>query len=150
MKIYVIEDNQLKADLICAYLQEHFTDASIRLYGSFQTGLKAIETTCPDIVLLDMNLPTFDRGPNVREGRNRPLGGYDLMRKLRLRDISTRVVVITQLEHFGEGEDEMSFAEMTTLCTKEFPSMFVGSVYLSPSDNEWQDDLNNLIPNNYI
>ncbi len=44
----------------------------------------------------------------------------------------------------------MSFAEMTTLCTKEFPSMFVGSVYFSPSDNEWQDDLNNLIPNNYI
>lgn len=148
MKVYVIEDNQLKADLICAYLQEQLIDASVRLYGSFQSGLKAIEAECPDIVLLDMNLPTFDRGPNVREGRNRPLGGYELMRKLRLRDISPRVVVITQLEFFGDGEDEMSFAELTALCTKEFPSMFAGSVYFSPSDNEWQDELNNILLGN--
>lgn len=144
----MIEDNPLKADRICSYLEEQFPAATISLYGSFQSGLKAIEDASPDIVLLDMNLPTFDRGPNVREGRNRPLGGYDLMRKLRLRNILPRVVVITQLESFGDGEDEMSFDELTVLCEKEFPSMFAGSVYFSSSDNEWQEDLTRLMNNN--
>ena len=148
MKIYVIEDNPIKAERICSYLEEVFpASTSIFLYGSFQTGLKAIEDASPDIVLLDMNLPTFDRGPNVREGRNRPLGGHDLMRKLRRRNIFPRVVVITQLESFGDGEDEMSFDELTALCEKDFPTMFAGSVYFSSSDNEWQEELLHIIQN---
>ena len=147
MKIYVIEDNPLKAERICALLEEQTPVPIVHVFGSFQSGLKAIESDTPDVVLLDMNLPTFDRGPNVREGRNRPLGGYDLMRKLRLRRISPRVVVITQLESFGDGENEMSFDELTVLCEKDFPEMFAGSIYFSSSDNDWQEELTNLLRN---
>jgi len=69
------------------------------------------------------------------------------MRKLRRRNIFPRVVVITQLESFGDGEDEMSFDELTALCEKDFPTMFAGSVYFSSSDNEWQEELLHIIQN---
>lgn len=75
----------------------------------------------------------------------RPIGGYDLMRKMRLRKISTAVVVVTQLESFGEGAEEVSFSEITSICEKEFNDFFKGSVYFGQDDEAWQDVLDSII-----
>jgi hypothetical protein len=88
-----------------------------------------------------MTIPTFDRGHNKREGRLRPLGGYDLMRKLKLRNTRTHVIVVTQIETFGEGEDEVSFSEISARCKREFPEMFLGSVYFRQGEVTWQNEL---------
>jgi DNA-binding response OmpR family regulator len=149
LNLYLVEDNPVKAERICAFLNDEHPHFEISVFGSFQSGLKAIAKTTPDILILDMTLPTFDRKPNSREGRIRPLGGYDLMRKLKLRDIVTRVVVLTQLEAFGEGDDEVSFEEITMRCRAEFPSMFKGSIYFSPSDIDWQGPLATILSEQY-
>lgn len=145
MIIYLIEDNQLKAKHIFDFIKARFPEFVVEIFGSFQSGLRAIESRAPDLILLDMTIPTFDRQPNGREGRMRPIGGYDLMRKMRLRKISTAVVVVTQLESFGEGAEEVSFSEITSICEKEFNDFFKGSVYFGQDDEAWQDVLDSII-----
>lgn len=145
MITYIIEDSPLKAGLIQRFLSEQFPNLTISLAGSYQSGLKLIQSAVPKLVLLDMTLPNFDRLPNAREGRLRPTGGYDMMRKIKLKGIETQIIVITQLESFGEGEDEVSFEEITSRCSREFPATFVGSVYFDQRESAWQDSLKNLI-----
>ena len=76
MKIYIIEDNLVKVEKIKSFLNDEMpTSSKVSFYYSFNSGLKAIKEAPPDLILLDMTLPTFDRRPNVREGRSRPLEG---------------------------------------------------------------------------
>lgn len=145
MLTYIIEDSPLKAELLQQFLKERFSSLTIKVQGSYQSGLKLVQTHPPDLILLDMTLPNFDRVPNAREGRLRPLGGYDMMRKIRLRNIQTRIIVVTQLESFGDGDDEVSFEEMSLRCAREFPEVYLGSVYFDQRESAWQDDLEALI-----
>jgi len=145
MLIYVVEDDFLKANRITAYLHESIPDVEVRIMGSFQSGLRAIQQLTPDLVILDMTLPTFDRAGSDREGRLRPLGGYDLMRKLIHHSLCVPVVVVTQLETFGEGTDRVTFPELIDRCHRDFPTIFRGAVYFRQSDSTWQNELLKLI-----
>ncbi len=145
MLIYIIEDSPTKAAQLTTFLKERWSCAHIRLFASFQSGLREVESVSPDLIVLDMTLPTFDRKANGREGRLRPLGGYDLMRKMRLKQISARVVVITQLESFGEGEETVNLGDITSRCEREFPDFFIGSVYFDQSAGNWKTQLDDLL-----
>jgi DNA-binding NarL/FixJ family response regulator len=145
MNIFIIEDDLLKLKKIEDFLYSMLPDAILNNYGSFNSGLRACENSSPDLVILDMALPTFDRQPNKREGRLRPLGGYDLLRKFSLKELSTKAIVVTQLTEFGDGVEEMSFGEISQICLDEFPEIFLGSVYFGQASLEWQNKLQDLI-----
>jgi CheY-like chemotaxis protein len=146
MRIYIVEDSPIKANNLVTFVSDLLGDTQdIHLYVSFQSGLKAIEANPPDTLILDMTLPTFDRRPNAREGRLRPLGGYDIMRKLKLKGIYTKIIVVTQLESFGDDEDEVSFKEITAQCHREFPDVFLGSVYYDQNGTNWRPHLQQLL-----
>ena len=141
----MVEDDPLKASRLTTYLSDRFPEAILTIFGSYQSGLKGIRDSEPDFVILDMTLPTFDRSPNVREGRIRPLGGYELMRKVRLHRFKTRIIVVTQLEAFGEGEDRVSFAEINARCLAEFPEFFLGGVQFKQGNDAWKDAIYSMI-----
>lgn len=147
MLTYIIEDSPLKANVLRCFLNERFSTLEIKIQGSYQSGLKLVQQAPPALIILDMTLPNFDRMPNSREGRLRPVGGYDMMRKIKLRNISTQIIVVTQLESFGEGGDEVSFDEMALRCAREFPDIYVGSVYFDQREAAWQDTLEAMIAN---
>lgn len=145
MLIYIVEDDDLKLEKLNGFLSSQLPNHHYKIGGSYQSGLRLIENETPDLVILDMTLPTFDRAPNAREGRPRPLGGYDLLRKLQLRKIDTKIIILTQLVSFGEDSNKVSFNEITERCRMEFPELFVDSVYFDQGDISWQISLLNLI-----
>lgn len=146
INIYIIEDNNLKATSISDFFNQEFHGIlNISIFSSFQSGLRAIEKFHPNLIILDMTLPTFDRKPNAREGRMRPLGGYDLMHKMVHKSIASDVIVVTQLETFGEGEEEISFLEITERCKNDFQEFFLGSVYFDQGGINWQPLLKSLV-----
>ncbi|WP_025040678.1 response regulator [Nitrosospira briensis] len=145
-KALIVEDSALKATNISSFLAKDFPFLPpATISGSFQSAIRAISETKPDLIILDMTLPTFDRKPNSREGRLRPLGGYDLMCKMNHKSLSAQIVVVTQLETFGEGDEEISLSEITCRCERNFPNLFVGSVYYDQSGMNWQTELRRLV-----
>jgi len=151
MLIYLIEDSTPKAERIVEFLEKEFHRFSVRTFGSFNSGLSAIEALVPKLVLLDMTLPNFDRRPNTREGRLRALGGYELMRKLKLRRLKPAVIIVSQLEEFGEGSNTVTFPEIVERCANEFPDLLRGSVYFGQGSNSaWQLELAELLSPFYL
>ncbi len=140
--IYIIEDSCLKAENILATLEMGLSvEQETKHFLSYQSGLKGLLDQAPDIVILDMTLPTFDRKPYGREGRVRPLGGYDLLRKIKYKSIRTKVIVLTQLESFGEGQSKISLDEISDTCRSEFPGIFVESIYFEQTSEAWKASL---------
>ena len=128
-----------------SFLKTLGPEFDIEVFTSYQSGLKKLVDVMPDLIILDMSLPTFDRGGNQREGRLRPLGGYEIMRKLNLRNIEFKSIVVTQLESFGEGGSRVTFDEMNEKCKSEFPTKYLGSVFFGQSDDNWKSGLKELI-----
>lgn len=141
MRIFVIEDDLLKARSLGNFISVEFPELETEVFRSFRSGLSAIQAGLPSLVILDMTLPTYDRSPGVREGRLRPLGGYDLMRKVQRLKLRPIMIVVTQLESFGEGQNQVSFQEITARCEREFPAFFGGSVYYHPTSSSWGVEL---------
>ncbi len=145
MKINVVEDSPQKLEAIMSFLNKFYDSHDITVNLSFQSGLKSIRRDLSDIVILDMTLPTFDNKPGEREGRVRPLGGYDLMRKLKLKKVQTKVIVLTQLDSFGDGNETVGFKDVEDICKKEFSSMFVGMIRYKHSNDTWKNELKDLL-----
>ena len=145
MRAYLIEDDSLKSDKLIAFLKREFSFLEVSIARSFQSGLQLLASATPELVLLDMRLPTFDSLPQSREGRQRPLGGYDLMRKIKRGGMQCPVIIVTQLDSFGDGNDEVSFHEISQRCKREFPGMFFGSVYFPQTSSAWEGELAALI-----
>jgi CheY-like chemotaxis protein len=145
MRLYLIEDDSQKAESISQFLGRMHPAVCVELFGSYQSGLKAIERDAPDLIVLDMNLPTFDNLGALRGGRPRALGGYEILRKMRRKGLAVPVVVITQLESFGDGDSRVSFAEIIERCQNEFPQSFLGGVYYSRLSDAWQEEVRLLL-----
>jgi hypothetical protein len=145
MKIYMIEDNPLKAENVLVYINDILENVEVYIFESFQSGLKAILKEMPDLIVLDMTIPTFDRSGGDREGRLRPLGGMDLMKKLALRDLDFKAIVVTQLETFGEGDGKRTFEEINALCKSEFKGMYLGGFQYLQGSNNWKQGLSEVL-----
>lgn len=145
MRILVVEDDARKGDAIVALLKSILGEAEIDLARSYQSGMRSIVECMPDLLILDMSLPNYDAAPGQRSGKPRPLGGFEIMRKLRRSGIQTRSIVLTQLDHFGDGGQEYDFDDLTAKCRAEFPDTFLGSIYYAQSSSDWMGRLVEIV-----
>jgi len=52
--------------------------------------------------------------------------------------MATPSVVLTQLDHFGDGGQEYDFDGLDKKCRSEFPDSFVCSIYYAQSSSDWK------------
>lgn len=146
MNVLIIEDDPQKAERVMSVVNVAALDANIDVCRSYQSGLKFFESGKDiTLVILDVSLPTFDPEPDVRHGRPRPLGGYDIMRKMKRMKKTPAVVILTALENFGSPSQQYSFEQLSQKCAKEFPENFKGAIYYSQSRTAWRDQLIEVI-----
>lgn len=139
--VLVIEDDESKCAQICAVLTQNFESVEIFSARSYQSGLKELIRRPFDLVVLDMTMPTFDRGQNESGGRVRPFAGRDILEQVDRRGIYCRAVVVTGFEILGEGENEKTLRALSSELAERFPSIFCGSIHYNPAVNEWETEL---------
>ena len=146
MNVLIIEDDSQKAERVLSVVQRTAPLAKVDICRSYQSGLKFLEKeTDIALVILDVSLPTFDPEPKSRHGRPRPLGGYDIMRKMKRKKRTPAVVILTALENFGSSTQQYSFDQLSQKCAEEFPENFKGAIYYSQSRSGWRDQLIDII-----
>jgi hypothetical protein len=145
MRVVIVEDDRRKAERLFSAVSDIIDQAEIREARSYQSGLPLVLDFKPELLILDMSIPNFDVEPGVRSGKPRPLGGYDLLRKLRRRGFAVKTVVVTQLDHFGDGGNELTFKELSAKCSVEFHESFIGCVYYGQASSAWVCDLHRML-----
>jgi CheY-like chemotaxis protein len=131
--------DEFKSSQLESFIGSSFPSASVVTKVSYQSGLcEAVENT-PDIILLDMNLPNYD--PDSSEVETLLFAGREILQELNRLNICTMVVVVTQFEQFGEGADITTLEELSESLRKEFPGLYVGTVYYHPAQEDWKSAL---------
>jgi CheY-like chemotaxis protein len=107
------------------------------------------EAQVPDMLLLDMSLPTFDVGERESGGRPQGFGGIEILRHMTLAGISCPTIVITGYEAFlREAGKTVDISQMRTELEQEFPQCLSGVLqclsgvlHYNSTYDEWKSEL---------
>ncbi len=146
MKILLVEDDEDKRDEIIMLINEK-SNYDLAVVRSFQSALKAIKEDSFVLILLDMTIPTFDITPTDNGGRSQPFGGEMLLYEMVRRGINTKVIVVTQFDIFGKGEEEITLKDLDHRLRTKFKKNYLGSVQYGINYTGWKDILLNKIQN---
>ena len=88
---------------------------------SYKSGLKELINNGEDydFILMDMSMPNFDISEEEPDGgSHESFAGRDLLEQMKLREIESKVFIITQLDTFGESVNKLSLTEFAVPPTK--------------------------------
>lgn len=140
MKILLVEDDEDKRDQLISFIKLKIKSDLVET-RSFQSGLKSIKNDHFDLILLDMTMPTFDRTPTDDGGRTQPFGGEKLLYEMLRRGIITKVIVVTQFDIFGKGDEEITLIDLDLRLSEQFNNIYLGAIQYSIAYSSWQDRL---------
>lgn len=141
MRVLLIEDEDPKRRHILAELRRIVVGADIAVARSVTSALDAIEEINPDLLLLDMSLPTFDIGDQEDGGRPQGFGGIEILRYLELQEIRVPTIVITGYEAFPKAGGQLDLQGLRKELERDFPSIFLGLLHYNSSLEEWKHEL---------
>jgi CheY-like chemotaxis protein len=144
MKLLLVEDDEDKREQLIKFINEKIK-CDLSEVRSFQSGLKAIKENVYDLIILDMTMPTFDIHPKDSGGRSQPFGGEMLLYEMVRRGIKTKVIIVTQFDLFGKGEDEITLKDLDLRLFESFEYNYVGIVQYNITYSGWKDSLFQLI-----
>lgn len=139
--VLIVEDDPNKEAAIRSAILSTFPELRIEVRRSYQSGLAFAITEKPQIVLLDMTLPTWQDPNQDASGRARPFGGEEILRRLRKRGVRTRAIVVTQFESFGEGPEAKSLGALDAALRRDYPNLYCGYVFYEPTGTSWRGPL---------
>jgi CheY-like chemotaxis protein len=145
MKVLLVEDDENKVRRLNDFLRERYPAVYITNRRSLQSGLRYLLEEVSDLVLLDMNLPNYDITSEEPGGRLQAFAGREFLRQMSRRKIVIPVIVVTQLDYFGEGKGLITLAELKRELKGRFESVYRGTVYYHTSSDDWKKELLHLI-----
>lgn len=137
MKILIVEDDVNKLNALTALIDVRFPDVVSDTARSLVSGVRRTREWSPDIVLLDMTLPSYDQTAIDDGGAMEPFGGVEFLRQMRRYNLNPRVLVVTQFETFGEGRSLQTREQLASELETEFPGIFQGMLHYHASLEEW-------------
>lgn len=145
MTVLIIDDSDYKIESLEELLRPLPYVGKIRVARSFHGGLHAILSDKPDIILMDMSIPTSERDDGSPDGRDRMFGGRELMAEMQFHHVTAHVIVVTQFDQFGAPDQAITLEALLDELHNRFPSLFLGGVYYNIVDSGWKLKLVRLL-----
>lgn len=145
MRVLIVEDDPNKRRQLRQAVEATAQGVAVREATSYRSGMVALAEWCPDIVLLDMTLPTFDVTATDSGGRTRIFGGRDVLLEMQRNGLKARVFLVTQFESFGEGSKRRTLKELGEELASTFPDVFRGTIYYHPAQSDWKVEVDRAL-----
>jgi CheY-like chemotaxis protein len=144
MKILIAEDEAPKLAHLRAFVDGNLS-GTIFTARSVRSAIDSIEQNCPDLILLDMSLPTFEVSPGEPGGRPQGWGGAEVLRYMEYLGLSSSVIVVTQYEAFPTPGGSVDLSHLSDELRSEHPTLFKGVVHYTALNEEWHAALLRII-----
>ncbi|NBB16589.1 response regulator [Caulobacter sp. SLTY] len=145
MKILVVEDEDPKRANILAALSNQFPSFQPKIARSVSSAIKFLREEVPELILLDMSLPTFDIGPQESGGRPQGFGGIEVLRYIDRFELDVPVIVVTAYEAFAKAGQQIDLNGLANQLSDAHPVNFRGIVYYNSVFEAWREELFRLM-----
>ena len=139
MKILVVEDDQLKLKDIQRFVEKVCEGVHVDSAESYATAVSMCYSVMYDFVVLDMNIPRYDRTDNDKSIIDN--GGEMIVRELVSEDIYIKFVFLSGYETVGDESIESFDKRMKQYC----PDTYRGFVFFEVNDDSWKQKLGKIL-----
>jgi CheY-like chemotaxis protein len=156
MNILLVEDEGPKRNNIIRALRTIVSGATTAQARSVSSAIAHLRSATPDLILLDMSLPTFDIGPGEPGGRPQGFGGIEVLRYIDRFGLKVPVIVVTAYEAFSRDGQQIDLDALKSQLERAHPKTFRGVVFYNsllgaclrswrrPSSIQWVRNENTL------
>lgn len=145
MKLLLVEDEAPKRAHVTRFIEECALNCSVECCRSVTSALDSLENAPPDLMILDMSLPTFDIDENEDGGRPQGFGGLEVLRYMTMAEITCPVVVLTGYDAFKRHDGTIDLSKIRSELHAEFPSFLLAVLHFNSSFDEWRPQLAELL-----
>lgn len=146
MRVLLVEDEDPKRDAILNCITKAFPEFKVEYARSVRTAIASIRADKPDLLLLDMSLPTFDIAQGEPGGRPQGFGGIEIMRFIEMQEIELPTIVITGYEAFPKANGQrIGVDALQKEFISDFPNFFRGLIYYDPIAGVWGEDFRKTV-----
>lgn len=143
--ILLVEDEGHKREHITRLVTETLCDSTIKSVKSVKSALDFIDDTVPDLILLDMSLPTYEIADRERGGRPQGYGGKEILRYLVMEEQKIPTVVITGYDAFPDSGGAVGLETLKEELFSEFPEILQAVLRYDSTFPEWRDELTQIL-----
>lgn len=136
-RLLFIEDTQEKARTVSEFIAAAHPEISMEVVQSFNAGWATLKTSPPELVIVDMSLPTFNQSLSEGGGRFRHFGGRELLDRMAAHKLKTKVCILTQYSRFGEKRDT-TLPQLEKQLYSKYPELLVAVIFYNPAADEWK------------
>lgn len=144
-RVLVVEDEDPKLRHVEGRLRAELPGSAIDVCRSVNTAIDYLENRVPDLILLDMSLPTFDVTKDEGGGRPQGFGGVEVLRYLSFMEIETKVIVITGYEAFPKGDAQVNLSDLEQELVEEFPTTISAVLRFNSAYDLWKVELHEAL-----
>jgi CheY-like chemotaxis protein len=143
-RILIVEDNEKKLEKLRDFLVREFSAIDLEERTSYNSASKEIALNYEkyDLILLDMSMQTYDISNEESGGEPEPLAGKNILKQMFLRDIPTKVIVVTMYENYVDGT---RIKQLDEELTRDFPDNYNGYIFFSHNNFDWSKNLKESI-----
>jgi len=146
--VLIIEDEEPKYVHIKKYIEQLVSNVSLLHLKSVTSAIDQLEDSLPDLLILDMSLPTFDITEEESGGRPQGFGGIEVLREMLIEGWLCPTIVITGYSAFQRDDiHRVTLDELSEELMNEFSSILKGVLHFNSSFSEWQVELETIISN---
>lgn len=150
MKILIIEDDELKYRHLVSFLKLNYQiveNENIQWEKSYKQGLISILENDYAFVLLDMSMHIFDREDEYAGGGFESYAGVMILDEVFEHNINAKIIVVTGYDMYGDGKTlEILKKELR----ESFPDFYLDTVYFVSNEDNWKNELSELIDTNNL
>lgn len=145
MKVLLVEDEAPKRIHIETFLKGLGHNVIVSEALSVTSALESLECELPDLLLLDMSLPTYDVANREGGGRPQGFGGIEILRHMAMADLTCPTIVITGYEAFPRGESSVELSQLGSEMEREFSGFLLGVLHYNSTYAEWKEKLSKTL-----
>ncbi|MCS1349956.1 hypothetical protein NX039_23330, partial [Escherichia coli] len=140
IKLLIIEDDLYKSNAISEYLRDELNINNITCRESLSSGVfEVLDNPDYDLILLDMSMSTYDiSDKDPVGGIPESFAGEDFLAQMELLGYKIPILVVTQYDTFGAGDDSFPLKILDNTLSKKHPEIYKGSIFFRSISNEWK------------
>lgn len=138
MNILIVEDDSYKYSKIVALLHERFPDATLIHQDSVHGAVIYLREHTPDLLILDMSLPSHSLLAGQGSPVSMPAGGIEIIMELKiLGKTHIPIIVVTQYPDVEIEDEYYSINESRSIITEFYGIGQISVIYYDNDSTEW-------------
>ncbi len=139
--VLIIEGEAPKRKHIEDYILTHKNGARVNIIccQSVSSSLDFIDENVPDLIILDMSLPTYEISDTESGGRPQGFGGLEILRHIKMSGLKCPTLVLTGYEAFMREDGLVELSQLSEELQRDFGSFLKDVLYYNSAYSEWKN-----------